>query len=112
MVYFAATLLRYVLMIVGMGMDWFLLLSLVAGLTLGHFLTDWHTLRSLNSAADVEEYVARAEEVELLHRIGDDDEEDEDVDGKKEGDYIGAAGSAAHRRSSSRQASISANTPY
>lgn len=41
-VYFAATLLRYMLMIVAMGMDWFLLLSAVSGLTIGNALTEMH----------------------------------------------------------------------
>lgn len=41
-VYFAATLMRYILMIVAMGMDWFLLLSAVSGLTIGNALIEWH----------------------------------------------------------------------
>ena len=106
-VYFAAMLLRYVLMIIGMGMDWFMLLSVVGGLTLGHLLTDIYTR---SSAENKETEYGRAEEVELLHRAEEFDVEEED-EGKKldDGDY---AGGGAHRRSTSRNASLSVGTPY
>lgn len=141
-VYFAATLLRYVLMIIGMGMDWMLLLSVVSGLTLGHLFSDLYTSSSVSStSADTATRAGTAsidEEVELLHRrsrssladefeIGDDDldEEQDGCEGEMErkklcegedegGDYLsgGGGGGGAHRRTSSRQASLSATTPY
>ena len=97
-VYFLVTLLRYVLMIVGMGMDWFLLLSLVSGLTVGQVGTDLWTTRERGRRGE-------GEEVELLNQqveaVFDDEEE-----GKRE-DYMGA-----HKRSSSRRVSMDPNTPY
>ncbi|CBQ69025.1 conserved hypothetical protein [Sporisorium reilianum SRZ2] len=101
-VFFAATLLRYVLMIIGMGMDWFMLLSVVSGLTLGHLLTDVHALKARGEREE-----RGSEEVELLqHEFGVEVEEDEDEDGEKvrrreEGQRVGGGG--AHRRSTSRQ---------
>ncbi|KAF6766958.1 Ctr copper transporter [Kalmanozyma brasiliensis GHG001] len=97
-VYFAATLLRYVLMIISMGMDWMMLLSIVSGLTLGHLITD---VRSV-SARTAE---LSAEEVELL--AGQDrlvfDQEGEGMQEIRVAErerFLGADG--AHRRSGSR----------
>lgn len=103
-VYFAATLLRYVLMIIGMGMDWFMLLSVVSGLTLGHLLTDLHALSRSSSGGE-----RGVEEVELLQQefdvqLEEDEEEGEKLVRREEVDQR-AAGGGAHRRSGSRQAS-------
>lgn len=114
--YFGATLLRYVLMLIAMSMDWFMLLSLVSGLTLGHLCTDLYAVAYIlpvpPSAGDD---ARRGEEVELLHRDAEDfDLAEDDLDARKEGvDYIAAAGAMrTHRRANSRQASIAATTPY
>ncbi|KAN0062474.1 hypothetical protein ACQY0O_005005 [Thecaphora frezii] len=40
LLFFVATLLRYILMIVSMGMDWFLLLTIVASLSLGQYFIE------------------------------------------------------------------------
>ncbi|KIS67504.1 uncharacterized protein UMAG_10986 [Mycosarcoma maydis] len=111
-VYFSATLLRYVLMIIGMGMDWMMLLSVVSGLALGHVLTDvytvsWSTARSSVTSAE------RAEQVELLQHNQQDQTERYDVEVEEDDckdDLIQSGASA--QRSSSRQATPSANTPY
>ena len=100
-----ATLLRYVLMIVSMGMDWALLLSVVSGLTTGHLLRDVYCLASTTTA----DGGASGEEVELLHHAAEYDLQDVPDDRKPDADYLGAA---AHRRSSSRQAALNATTPY
>ncbi|SPO31086.1 uncharacterized protein UTRI_05272_B [Ustilago trichophora] len=80
-VFFGATLLRYVLMIIGMGMDWALLVSVVAGLTVGHCLSDFYRL--LSEEGDVGRLAYRGrvgteggeeENVELLHRSVEEDE--------------------------------------
>ena len=96
-VYFLANLLRYVLMIVGMGMDWFLLLSLVSGLTVGQVATDLWTTRGRGRRG-------AGEEVELLNQVGAVFDEEEEA---KREDYVGT-----HKRSSSRRVSIDPNTPY
>ncbi|SPO30655.1 uncharacterized protein UTRI_05272 [Ustilago trichophora] len=137
-VFSGATLLRYVLMIIGMGMDWALLVSVVAGLTVGHFLSDFYRLLSEERDAGMLGYGGGAgtgrggeENVELLQRSVDDEEaaeqfeigdgDEEDNDGVRKGvrseeGYMNAAaaggGGGAHRRSNSRQASVSALTPY
>lgn len=92
-VYFVATLIRYVLMIIGMGMDWFLLLSLVSGLTLGHALTDVYVSASIGERG-VGEGTA-VEEVELLPHPDRDESKAELAEGG-EREWL-------HRRSSSRQ---------
>lgn len=99
LVFGSVTALRYVLMIVGMGMDWFLLLSVVAGLTVGHFVTDvWIVHRTNPSYL----HVGSNEEVELLHP---DEDEGENVK-QHQDDYL-ESGQQVHRRSTSRRASFS-----
>lgn len=108
-VYFAATLLRYVLMIIGMGMDWFMLLSVVSGLTLGHLLTDLHAVKVGGERGQRD----GEEEVELLQQVFDarlEDDDDDEEGGEKfvqrgdgEVDRRVVVGST-HRRSGSRQA--------
>lgn len=104
-VYFAATLLRYVLMIISMGMDWMMLLSTVMGLTLGHLLTDlWSVSASDGEGAGR----ARAEEVELLEEEGEEGTED-DKDGGRDQPLQERD---APRQSAFRRTSISGGRPY
>lgn len=91
-VYFVATLLRYVLMIIGMGMDWFLLLSLVLGLSVGHLGTDLYKLSTISNGIRVERGV---EEVELLPHPETEEE------GKADGEERGEGRECLHRRSTS-----------
>ncbi|TKY88928.1 hypothetical protein EX895_002169 [Sporisorium graminicola] len=107
-VFFAATLLRYVLMIIGMGMDWFMLLSVVSGLTLGHLLTDLYVVSKMKSQRGAER---GAEELELLQQdfdaqLDEDDGEDGEKLERREDGGQGAGLGATHRRSTSRQTNI------
>ncbi|SNX87033.1 uncharacterized protein MEPE_05743 [Melanopsichium pennsylvanicum] len=141
MVYFLATLLRYILMIVGMGMDWAMLLSVVGGLTFGHFLTDIYKVFNIHISQSRRKSTSGAyhhedgEQVELLNRdlveeqfeIGqqqlqeeEEEEGEEDVEDVKKLDegYIATSafgdggGRIAHRRNNSRQPSMLNSTPY
>ena len=107
LVYFAATLLRYVLMIIGMGMDWVLLLSVVSGLTVGHLVADLRVVAQQRKAEGRTREAKEVEERVLLEEQAFEDDEDEvDVDKAVRGKEGVVARSTTHRRSGSRMSQV------
>ncbi|SPO36414.1 uncharacterized protein PSFLO_01885 [Pseudozyma flocculosa] len=75
LLFFLATLLRYLLMIISMGMDWFLLLTIVSSLSLGQLLIE---LRRSNAQSGAGQGGSRARGDHVLLREVEIDDADAD----------------------------------